>query len=423
MLLLPSGQVVPFAALRHHDFRLYFTTATASMMADNIEHVITYWLIYIAFHSSVLAGFAVISHWAPFLFFALYIGAIADRYDCRRIIQMSQLLLMVASISWATLYLSGELQSWHAIILLVVHGVAGALYAPAGQLVLHDMVGRDDLPSAVRLNAMARQLGILLGPGVGGGLLLVLGPGYGLLANSLLYLPLTIWISRVPYTGHLRKVEPSTEPSRLSWSDALRTLREASADRDILVLVALVGVTSLLIGSAFQAQMPQFAAGFAEGRSEVAYAALLGSSALGAVVGGVALESFAPLRRPRVRGAIVLGALWSVSLLVFAVTADYVVALGALFVAGVLNLAFSSIAQTIVQLRATAARRGRVVGLFNMSQQGLRVGSGITVGILGGVIGVHESLALSAIVLTVLCVALLVWSNAARPQSQPAVAS
>ena len=58
-------------------------------MGDNIEHVISYWLLYQKFKSPVLAGFAVISHWTPFLFFAVYFGALADRHDCRRVIQAS----------------------------------------------------------------------------------------------------------------------------------------------------------------------------------------------------------------------------------------------------------------------------------------------------------------------------------------------
>ena len=62
---------VAFAALRHKDFRAYFVATMLAMMADNIEHVISYWLLYEKFHSPVLAGFAVLSHWTPFSLFAV----------------------------------------------------------------------------------------------------------------------------------------------------------------------------------------------------------------------------------------------------------------------------------------------------------------------------------------------------------------
>ena len=64
-----------------------------AMMADSIEHVISYWLLYEKFHSPVLAGFAVLSHSTPF-FFAVYFGALADRFDCRKVIQVAQIMYM-----------------------------------------------------------------------------------------------------------------------------------------------------------------------------------------------------------------------------------------------------------------------------------------------------------------------------------------
>ena len=71
------------------------------MMADNIEHVITYWQLWEKFHSPALAGFEVISHWVPFLLFSVYFGGLADRFDCRRVIQAAQALFMLVSALWA----------------------------------------------------------------------------------------------------------------------------------------------------------------------------------------------------------------------------------------------------------------------------------------------------------------------------------
>src|SRR6185369_11239203 len=76
-----------FAALHHRNFRFFFIGTMLAMMADNIEHVVSYWLLYQKFHSPALAGFAEISHWTPFLLLSIYFGGIADRYDCRKIVQ------------------------------------------------------------------------------------------------------------------------------------------------------------------------------------------------------------------------------------------------------------------------------------------------------------------------------------------------
>jgi MFS family permease len=400
-----------FAALRHSDFRAYFGTSLVAMMADNVEHVITYWLIFERFHSPALAGFAVISHWAPFLLFGITFGALSDRFDCRRIIQGAQGLYILASATWALLFITNTLEAWHAVVLLVIHGLAGALWSPASQLYLYDVVGKGDLQSGVRLSATARNLGLMFGPAVGGGLLVLFGPAVGLLVNCFLYLPLILWLFRSRFTGHTHTGGPIASANALSLADALRTLRDVRHQPVILAMVALGGATSLLVGNAYQAQMPQFAADIPGAQGQIGYAVLLTATAVGSVVGGFALEWSSWLRRPTVGPAIAMGVAWAVSILVFALTRSYVVAVAALFAAGLLALGYSSLAQTLVQLEAPPDRRGRVVGLFSMAQNGLRVGSGLTVGVLGTVVGIHASLAWSAVLAVAVCAGLLAFTS------------
>src|SRR5207245_5927006 len=70
-----------FGALQHRDYRRYFALVLLSATADNIEHVISYWVIFQTFHSPMLAGFAVISHWVPFLLFSVFAGVLDVRFD------------------------------------------------------------------------------------------------------------------------------------------------------------------------------------------------------------------------------------------------------------------------------------------------------------------------------------------------------
>ncbi|HEU4340230.1 MAG TPA: MFS transporter, partial [Candidatus Binatia bacterium] len=244
-----APQKIAFAALQHRDFRFFFVTTMLAMMADNIEHVISYWLLFQKFHSPILAGFADISHWTPFLLLSVYFGGIADRYDCRRVIQLAQILYMGVSVAWAILFYTNTIQVWHASILLILHGIAGVLWTPAEQLIIHDIVGTEHIQSAVRLNATSRQVGILFGPAVGAGLMVLLGPSLGLLANALIYLPMTLWLVVVPYTGHLREGAP---PKRaIGWKDAVGVIREVAHNRPIITMVMLGGSASLFVGNAF----------------------------------------------------------------------------------------------------------------------------------------------------------------------------
>src|SRR3989449_10971597 len=405
-----------FVALRHPSFRVFFAGTMLAMMADNIEHVVSYWLLFEKFHSPVLAGFADISHWTPFLLLSVYFGGIADRYDCRKVVQFAQILFMGVSATWAILFFTNSIQVWHAGLLLIVHGIAGVMWAPAEQLLIHDIVGMEHLQSAVRLNATSRQLGILFGPAVGAGLMLVLGPPLALVANVLIYIPLTLWLMVVPYTGHLR--EGPSAAKRLAWNDAIDVLRAVAQNRPIITMIILGGSASLLVGNIFQTLMPAFADDLGAGRADFAYSALLMASAAGAVFGGFLLEGKGWLQAKPLN-AIACAILWCIAITAFAFSTNYYLSLVLLFLAGILNLAFYSSAQTVVQILAPAHLRGRLIGLFSMSAFGLRAFSGVTVGVAGALIGVHRSLALSAMAPFAVTVGLFAFAVPARETGEP----
>lgn len=415
--LAATAEPTKFAALRNRDCRPYLFGAALAMMADNIEHVITYWVLWQRFHSPALTGFEVISHWVPFLLFSVYFGALADRYDCRRLIQGAQALFMFVSAMWGVLFLTHSLQIWEACVLLVLHGCAGCLWAPGEQLMLHDFVGQRELPSAVRLNATARSLGILFGPVVGSVLLLGLGPTAGIFANIVFYLPLTLFLFRTKFTGHTRDARLAR--TRVGLVDSLRVLGDVRSNHTLVSMIVLAGLGSFFIGTSLQTAMPIFAHALGAGGAGIAYGVLLFANGAGGVIGGILLEVTGQIR-PNVKAAVLSTALYGVTTLVFAFTASYPVALIMLVISGAANLASMSISQTVVQLLAAPKDRGRVIGLYGMAANGLRAGSGFTVGLLGIALGVHLSLGLSCAVMSVGTLAAGVYALRDRRPLAPA---
>jgi MFS family permease len=407
-----------FAALRNRDSRPYLFTSGLSMMADNTEHVITYWVLWQTFHSPMLVGFQVISHWLPFLLLSVFAGALAEKYDCRRLIQAAQLLFMFVSAAWGVLFFTHSLTVWEACILLVLHGTAGSLWGPAEQLMLHDYVGRSELPSAVRLNATFQSLGILLGPVVGSALLLWLGPSLGMFVNVLIYLPMTILMWRTPFTGHTRDDGGVVENAKVTFRDTGRVLRSIRKNHLIVAMIVISGLTAITIGNALQGSMPAFAARLGAGGSDgLAYGALLFAMGLGGVIGGFLLEATGVMR-PTLRAAVLSTVMLGAGTLVFALSGSYAVALVALVIAGFGEIASLSITQSIVQLEAPPGERGRTLGVYGMFASGLRMGGGITLGVLGAFIGVIPTVAAFAAVLT--AGALGVWWYASRSAARPA---
>jgi MFS family permease len=182
-------------------------------------------------------------------------------------------------------------------------------------------------------------------------------------------------------------------------------------------MVVLAGCVSFFVGTAFQATMPEFAHDLGTDHADFAYSALLAANAAGAVIGGFLLEGRGWLP-PRVSTAMISAILWCIAIAGFALSTNYYLSLSLLFTAGILNLTFSSMGQTIVQLLSPPHLRGRLIGLFAMASMGLKAFSGLTVGVLGGLIGVHWSLAASAMALLTVTVVLFAFSIPGQRQAE-----
>ncbi len=193
-------------------------------MADNVEHVISYWVIFQKFHSPALAGFAVVSHWVPYLLLAGFTGRLADLFGSRRLILAGMLLFMLVSVGWGVMFMTDSTAMWKAMVLLIVHGLAGVLWVPASQVMIHRMVTAAELPSAVRIFATGRYLGFVTGPAVGAGLLLICGASLGILINALIYVPLFLWLIYGPYGA--RDSEVRVRPQTVNgFADIWATLK------------------------------------------------------------------------------------------------------------------------------------------------------------------------------------------------------
>jgi len=393
-----------FTSFANRDFRIFFLATNAAMMADNIEHVISYWVIFQKFHSPALGAFAVVSHWAPYLLFAAYTGSLADRFDIRRLIQIGMLLFMGVSIGWGVMFLTDSTQEWKAMLLLVIHGLAGVIWMPASQVLIHKIVGTEQVPSAVRLNATGRYLAFLVGPAVGGLLLRAFGPITGIFINALIYLPMFLWLIKAPYGASSGTVRP---PGIRGFKDVWMTMSVVRQNPVLLSMTVLVGASAIFIGNAYQAQMPGFAVDLGHARAaDISYSILLAADAAGGLAAGLILESRG-LLPPKVRTAFILAMIWCCALAGFAQSHTFVVAITLLFIAGFVELGFNSMAQSLVQLNAPPEIRGRVIGVFAMSANGMRTFSGLSVGLLGVSVGIHNSLSYSAAALLLLYIAIV----------------
>ena len=388
-----------FASFANGDYRIFLITATAAMMADNIEHVISYWVMFQKFHSPALGAFAVVSHWLPYLFLGAYSGRMADRFDIRRLIQAGMLLFIGVSAGWGVMFMTDSTAVWKAMLLLVIHGLAGVLWIPASQVLIHRIVSVEQLPSAVRIFVTGRYLGFLVGPLIGDGLLQIFGATYGIWINALIYVPLFVWLIKAPY-GSRGPAAPVAQRVN-GFADIWSTMKVVARNPVLSSMTFLIGASAFFVGNAYQAQMPGFAVDLGRARANFSYGVLLAADAAGGLTAGLILEGRG-LLPPKVRTAFVLAMIWCCALAGFARSNTYAMSISLLFVAGFVELGFNAMAQSLVQLHAPGEIRGRVLGVYSMFAMGLRAFSGLSVGLLGSWIGIHNSLCYSAAALLLL---------------------
>jgi MFS family permease len=364
---------VRFTALEVPQFRIYWLASALSITGDGMENVIRNWLVWELTRSPLWLGMMVFAHWIPFTFFSLYGGVLADRYDNRKVQLVAQAILLTAALGVAIATLGGFVNEWWIFGLLLWHGFAGAIGNPAQQTLIHDLVGRDRLLSAVSLNSSMRQVTQVIGPLIAGYFLVVLGAGWGFLVNAMTFVPLLVVLMMIR-PRHRAAVDRLTAGTRESLAEGLRFLRRQPV---IAGIIAIEMVPVIFLGHALNSLMPAFATDIF-GVDAVGYVVLLAAGGVGAVLAAVWLA----YARVRGRGRLIVGAALAetAAILAFAISRNYALSFLLLIVIGAAGVLTQSLANSAIQLAAPDRLRGRVMGTYSFGTQGLRVVNGPVLG-------------------------------------------
>ena len=363
-----------FAALEVPTFRWYWFASWISSTGDGMENVIRNVLVVQLAGAAApfWLGMMVFAHWLPFTLFSLYGGVLADRYDNRKVQIVAQILLMCAAfgVAWATL--AGFVTTWWIFGLLLLHGFAGAIGNPAQQTLIHAIVGRERLLSAISLNSSARQLSQVIGPAVAGLIVVAFGPGTGFLVNAMTFIPLLVLLAVI-------RVKPLAERSRAPIAGSLRDGLQFVRGRPLIA--ALIGAEMLgviFLGHTFNSFLVLFAYDVLH-VDALGYSFLLVGSGIGAV--GAAIYLAYAHRQHTGRFILVAAMVEMVAILLFAFSTSYALSFLLLLAVGASAVLTQALTNTTIQVSAPNEIRGRVMGAYTFGTQGMRVLNGP---ILGG---------------------------------------
>jgi predicted MFS family arabinose efflux permease len=373
----PAGLQV--SALQFSEFRRYFIGQAVSVVGTWMQSVAAAWLVLQLSHDSAfaLALFGACSY-GPVLLFGLYAGTLVDRFPHRDVLMLTQVVSLAGAVAYALLADSGHVSLPIVLALAIVLGINQALYFPARQATVLEMVGRGELASAVALNSTAFNLARIVGPAVGG------------LAIAAFGVAACFWLNAASYLGVIaalltvRRRPLSTRPPQTAIQLIAEALRYVSRTRPLAGLFLLLFVAGTF-GANFNLVLPLFTRLVLHANADT-LGFLFAAQGIGSLAGALTMTAVGGLLlEPRriVMGALLFGAME----LAFIVVPGFWQAVVLLLAIGWSFAVYSIGTNTFVQVRAPDRMQGRMVSLYSMLFIGVTPIGNVWAGIVSHLLG------------------------------------
>ncbi|MBO3748922.1 MFS transporter [Streptosporangiaceae bacterium NEAU-GS5] len=344
-----------FRSLRNYNYRLFAAGGVVSNIGTWMQRTAQDWLVLDLTNGSGTAlGTTVALQFLPILLFGLWGGMLADRYPKRRLLIVAQSLMGLLAVSMGVLTITGAAQVWHVYVMAFTLGCISCVEVPTRQSFVVEMVGREDLPNAIALNASTFNLARVVGPAVAGVLIYWLGTGPIFLLNALSFAAVISGLLL------MRGSELRTpEPVRRAKGQLREGLRYVASRPDLILPILMVAFAAVFTQS-FSTSIALMAREvYGAGASSFGIAS--SSFAVGALGGALlAARRVKPTRRVLLAGATSFGLLQVIA----GFAPNYLTFLLALIPAGMAMITINTTANAMVQMGASAEMRGRVMGLY-----------------------------------------------------------
>ena len=343
-----------FAALKHHNFRVLYPANALSNIGTWAQRVAQDWLVLELTHSAAALGIVTALQFAPSLFFSMAGGVLADRFDKRKLLFLTNTGSMLTSLILGLLVMSHSVNIWHVYVLGFILGLFNALDAPIRQTFTSELVGSKDVLGAISLNSLNFNVGRLIGPGISGLMIAAFGTGPSFLLNATSYLTMMFALGFVR-KNELNIAEKPKDHTKMKEAFAYLAKRK---DLLIVLVIGFLGGTFGMNYQIFNALMAtqQFHKGPAE------FGGLGTFLAVGSVIGALLTSRLERFRKPKF--VAISAAIFGSALVLLSTAPNYLAYSFLLPLGGCAAVLTFVLANTYVQTSTEPQLRGKVVGIY-----------------------------------------------------------
>ncbi len=368
-----------FRALRYRNFQLFLGGQLISVIGTWMQSIAQSWLVYRLTGSTVLLGLVGFTGQFPVFLVSPIGGIVADRYDRRRVVIVTQTASMALALVLALLTLTGWVRIWHIFALATLLGAVNAIDVPTRQAFLMDMVGRADLMNAIALNSSMFNGARIVGPAVAGILVASIGEGWCFFTNGISYLAVIAGLIMMRIPPQRRAARGGSALAHVT--EGFRFIIGHAPIHALLILLGAVSVT----GMPFSVLMPVFADKVLHGGPR-GLGLLMGASGAGALAGALLLAA-----RQSVRGlgrwVVVSAGGFGAALILFALSRSIHLSVAILVIVGFAMMIEIGATNTLIQSMSPDRLRGRVMAVYSMTMLGMAPVGALLAGIVAGRIG------------------------------------
>ncbi len=358
-------------ALGNKNFRYFFMGQFISLMGTWMQSSGQSWLVLSLTNSPLLLSLVPAFQTLPMFLFSIFAGVIIDRYKKKKLLLITQTASMILAFSLSSLVLFGHIKYYQIIVLATMLGITNTIDNPTRQTFVRDMVGDDNILSAIALNSSLINFARIVGPSIAGIMMGWVGAGWCFFINGVSFIPVIYGIYKIDIDG---------EPKALNNKNGVfKDIKEGfiyiKSNFELILTIMLIGIVSCFLFN-FNVIIPIIAKEKLN-MDATGYGMLMAAMGLGACIAAVFVARYN--RKIKIKYVYMLGIIEALLFILLSFTDSIALNIIIIVFIGAAMVLFSSIANTNVQLMSQEEYRGRVMSIYTLVFIGITpIGSTLT---------------------------------------------